>query len=665
MVNTSRSTNSQDRQSIISSLTHAESWNSELWDKGEAADSAVVKEISNLDSILKFMDDMAKIEAQYCKEACKLIDKYLKNYVKDKNPGILSNILGRGDKKHKTYDSNKDKRREEVSLDDEKLLKLSSVEVAFAKMLKNSRYVVEQHKFLAYEIDEQILKNSRGQSEQYGIDLKKIRTELRSSQKQKEEAFKSFEGTESAYKASCHKCVNRKQIHAEKESDPNISQEDTKHAFYWYQNELQNVEQCKQEYAKQLEDFNYLQSEFYNSTIPKHMDDFQALHKNVGKTSYRAMLDYQTYNKRLTRQGQEIDFFLSEMNQNVGEIDINQDQNNVIEMSKSGFPRPGSEYDYVYKDYAKLMENNEGHLAIEAINALAEAPKRKREQNGNITRSMFHDPVLNSRRGLPFPDKDPQQRKRLIEIELSKINESKQKEEKSLRALEQLKQTYHDSRLKGKDMGDPNKVQKQIDSFLTKLSEINTKQMTYQEHLRNVNEQLNLMNNSSTEGSQGTPRSNLSTHFGALDQSFHSANSNKSNTKIETITTITPNGSSSSKEKKSNKSSGFGLKNLMKSKSKAGNVPSISTNQYQTDSTLKATQNTNKSLPHQTQRNLKIVLYDFDDSETDGCLPVRKDMILEELEEDSGGWTFCRIANSNSETDEGFVPTNYIDDYFS
>ena len=198
------------------SSTNRSEWSEHLWDKQPEIDTLLNKSTDNLDKILKFLKEFSNVEHEYCKQASKLIDKYLRPYTGKQGTAL------------------------EISQN------LNSVEIAFKNILDNSKSIVNQHKNLANQIDDEIIKKTN--TNEMKASHKKIVKDLKVKSKNLADKLKSVEGLEQNFKANCQKCVKAKEVHTLKDDDQNCSRADVAHAYGLYQRQRMEVDNLNMSY---------------------------------------------------------------------------------------------------------------------------------------------------------------------------------------------------------------------------------------------------------------------------------------------------------------------------------------------------------------------------------------------------------------------------------
>ena len=199
-----------------SSSTTVQPWEDHLWDRQNEIDHNIIKSTDNLDKISKFLKEYANIEAEYCKQASKLIDKYLRPYNGKQGTAL------------------------------EAMQSLSSLEKAFVTTLESTKLISTQHKTFASQIDEEIIKNANSMADKNKH--KRIQKDIKTRQKTLGEKQKSVEGLEQSFKGNCQKCVKQKELYMQKDADINTSRADVLHAQQLYQRQTSEMEQIRMTY---------------------------------------------------------------------------------------------------------------------------------------------------------------------------------------------------------------------------------------------------------------------------------------------------------------------------------------------------------------------------------------------------------------------------------
>ncbi|KAF5893513.1 cdc42-interacting protein 4, partial [Clarias magur] len=272
----------------------------------------------------------------------------------------------------------------------------------------------------------------------YLADVKKYQQNLEVSYKQLENSKKRFEKE--------WKEAEKANQQAERiEQDSNSTKADVDKAKIHARQRLDQSDECKNEYAVQLQKYNKDQNRFYHTDIPIVLNKLQAMEeKRIRKLAEGYGLLTDTERKLLPSISQSLEHISTQCSS----THENQDSMTVIEMYKSGQTPPA---DVEFEDYSlgtrSAVVENTHHAPKVRIKQLF----KKNKQGGAADKHM--PPLTDDFSHLPSD-----QRKKRLQEKVDELNKEFHKETDRSEALNKMKRVYEQNN----QLGDPTSLEPQI-----------------------------------------------------------------------------------------------------------------------------------------------------------------------------------------------------------
>uniref|UniRef100_A0A673YKK3 Thyroid hormone receptor interactor 10b n=1 Tax=Salmo trutta TaxID=8032 RepID=A0A673YKK3_SALTR len=291
------------------------------------------------------------------------------------------------------------------------------------------------------------------------IELTKYLQELKMERKTHlSEAKKAQQSLESTYKQLDSKRFEREWREADKaaqyaektDQDINATKADVEKAKQQANMRTHIAEECKNDYAAQLQKYNKEQSQFYFSDMPLIFNKLQDMdERRVRKLAQGYVLFSDTERHVMPIIGKCLEG-VTKAGTNVNERN---DSIALIEQYKSGFERPG---DLDFEDYSQGINRASSDSSLGTLGT----PKGPLELLGKNRSKPFW---LFSKKSKPTVTEDfghlpPEQRRKRLQQKLDDIGKELQKEVDQSEALEKMKDVYE----KNPQMGDPASLSPQI-----------------------------------------------------------------------------------------------------------------------------------------------------------------------------------------------------------
>ncbi|XP_029996768.1 cdc42-interacting protein 4 homolog isoform X2 [Sphaeramia orbicularis] len=395
-------------------------WGSELWDQYDIIEKHTQSGLELVEKYVKFVKERTEIEQNYAKQLRNLSKKY--------------NI--------------------KRSSKDEPECRLSSYQ-SFLDILNEMNDYAGQRELIAENMMMNIcidltkyLQDIKQERKMYLIEAKKAQQSLESTYKQLDSSKKRFERE--------WREAERAAQYAEKtDQDINATKADVEKAKQQAHMRAHVAEECKNDYAAQLQKYNKEQNQFYYIDMPLIFNKLQDLdEKRVRKLAQGYILFSDTEKHVMPIIGKCLEG-VTKAGTNVNERN---DSMVVIEQNKSGFDRPG---DLEFEDYSQGINRASSDSSLSTPKGPMDLLGKNRSKNFWLfsKRSKKFTPE----RMMPTVTEDfghlpPEQRRKRLQQKLEEIFKELQKEVDQSEALGKMKDVYE----KNPQMGDPASLASQI-----------------------------------------------------------------------------------------------------------------------------------------------------------------------------------------------------------
>ncbi|XP_048847207.1 cdc42-interacting protein 4 homolog isoform X2 [Brienomyrus brachyistius] len=393
-------------------------WGTELWDQCDTIDKHTQSGLELVEKYVKFVKERTEIEQQYAKQLRNLVKKYASKRGKDDQENRFTN--------HQSFQDILNEMNDYAG----------QREVIAENMMV--RICCELTKYL------QELKQER---KSYLLEAKRAQQSLENGYKQLESSKKRFERE--------WREAERAAQYAEKtDQDINATKADVEKAKQQAHLRTHLAEECKNEYASQLQKFNKEQNQFYYSSIPQVFNKLQDMdERRVRRLAEGYALFADTEKQVLPIIGK----CLEGITKASGNTDSKQDSLTLIEQHKSGFERPG---DLEFEDYSQGINRTSSESSLGT-------PKGPLELLGKNKNKLWpfskKSKVFVPEKSVPTATEDfthlpPEQRRKKLQRKMDDIGKELQKEQDQSEALLKMKDVYE----KNPQMGNPDSLSPQI-----------------------------------------------------------------------------------------------------------------------------------------------------------------------------------------------------------
>ncbi|XP_024128331.1 cdc42-interacting protein 4 homolog isoform X4 [Oryzias melastigma] len=405
-------------------------WGTELWDQYDIIEKHTQSGLELMDKYVKFVRERTEIEQNYAKQ--------------------LRNLS----KKYNQKRSNKD----------EPECRLSSHQ-SFLNILNEMNDYAGQRELIAENLMINIcidlnkyLQEIKQERKTYLMEAKKAQQSLESTYKQLDNSKKRFERE--------WREAERAAQHAEKtDQDINATKADVEKAKQQAHMKAHIAEECKNDYAAQLQKYNKEQNQFYFNDMPLIFNKLQDLDERRARKLAQGYILFSDTEKHVMPIIGKCLEGITKAGSNVNEKN---DSRIVIEQNKSGFERPG---DLEFEDYSQGINRASSDSSLGTPKGPIDILGKNRSKNF----------WLFSRRSKPTVTEDfghlpPEQRRKRLQQKFEEICKELQKEVDQSEALGKMKDVYE----KNPQMGDPASLAPQINQTSQNIERLRGEMSKYE-----------------------------------------------------------------------------------------------------------------------------------------------------------------------------------------
>uniref|UniRef100_A0A3Q3X020 Thyroid hormone receptor interactor 10b n=1 Tax=Mola mola TaxID=94237 RepID=A0A3Q3X020_MOLML len=386
-------------------------WGTELWDQCDIIEKHTQSGLELVEKYVKFVKERTEIEQNYAKQLRNLSKKY--------NPK-------RGSK-------------------DEPECRLSSYQ-SFLDILNETNDYAGQRELIA----ENMMMNICIDLTKYLQELKqerktvRIQWNIRLAQQSLESTYKQLD---SRFEREWREAERAAQYAEKTDQDINATKADVEKAKQQAHMRAHIAEECKNDYAAQLQKYNKEQNQFYFNDMPIIFNNLQDLdERRVRKLAQGYILFSDTEKHVMPIIGKCLEG-ITKAGTNVNERN---DSMVVIEQNKSGFERPG---DVEFEDFSQGINRASSDSSLGTPKGPMDLLGKNRSKNFWLFSKRSKPTVTEDFAHLP-----PEQRRKRLQQKLEEIGKELQKEVDQSEALGKMKDVYE----KNPQMGDPASLASQI-----------------------------------------------------------------------------------------------------------------------------------------------------------------------------------------------------------
>ncbi|XP_072299182.1 cdc42-interacting protein 4 homolog isoform X3 [Eucyclogobius newberryi] len=395
-------------------------WGTELWDQCDIIEKHTQSGLELVEKYVKFVKERTEIEQNYAKQ--------------------LRNIS----KKYNVKRSSKD----------EQDCRLSSYQ-AFLDILNEMNDYAGQRELIAENMMMNICIDLTKYLQEIKLERKTYLMEAKKAQQNLESTYKQLDSSKKRFEREWREAERAAQYAEKTDQDINATKADVEKAKQQAHMRAHVAEECKNDYAAQLQKYNKEQQHFYFNDMPLIFNKLQDLdERRVRKLAQGYNLFSDTEKHVMPIIGKCLEG-ITKAGTSVNERN---DSMVVIEQNKSGFERPG---DLDFEDFSQGINRASSETSLSTPKGPMDLLGKNRGKNFWLfsKRSKRFTPE----RIMPTVTEDfthlpPEQRRKRLQHKLDEIVKELQKEVDQSEALGKMKDVYE----KNPQMGDPASLASQI-----------------------------------------------------------------------------------------------------------------------------------------------------------------------------------------------------------
>uniref|UniRef100_A0A8C6L0G1 Thyroid hormone receptor interactor 10a n=1 Tax=Nothobranchius furzeri TaxID=105023 RepID=A0A8C6L0G1_NOTFU len=290
-------------------------------------------------------------------------------------------------------------------------------------------------------------------------------TEAKKAQQSLESTYKQLDTSKKRFEREWREAERAAQNAEKTDQDINATKADVEKAKLHANMKAHTAEDCKNDYASQLQKYNKEQSQFYFNDMPDIFNKLQDLdERRIRKLAQGYILFSDTEKHVMPIIGKCLEG-ITKAGTNVNEKN---DTMFVIEQNKSGFERPG---DQEFEDYSQGINRASSDSSLGTPKGPMDLLGKNKSKNFWLFTRKSKPTVTEDFAHLP-----PEQRRKRLQQKLEEISKDLQKEVDQSEALEKMKDVYE----KNPQMGDPASLASQISQTSLKMERLKVELNKYE-----------------------------------------------------------------------------------------------------------------------------------------------------------------------------------------
>ncbi|XP_043940657.1 cdc42-interacting protein 4 isoform X2 [Protopterus annectens] len=406
-------------------------WGTDLWDQYDNIERHTQWGIDLVEKYVKFVKERTEIEQTYAKQLRNLVKKYSPKRISREDPEM----------KFSQYQS-------------------------FLSILKELNDFAGQREVIAENMTMNICADIIKYSQEIKQERKVYLLEGRRAQQNLETSFKHLENSKRKFERDCRE-AEKAALHADKtDQDINATKADVEKAKQ--QANLRNhmAEESKNDYASQLQKYNHDQSQFYYTDMPQIFNKMQEMDERRIK---RLKQGYSSFAEMERQVMPIIGKCLDGMTKAAESVNEKYDSQLVIDLHKSGFPRPG---DVEFEDYSQVINRASSDSSLGTPKPAGDVRSVGKNKGKRWLFSKRYKATVSE----DFSHLPPEQRRKKLQQKLDECHKDLQKEFDQRDALHKMKDVYQ----KNPQMGDPNSLDRGIAENKQNVDRLQTEIQKYE-----------------------------------------------------------------------------------------------------------------------------------------------------------------------------------------
>ncbi|XP_035829209.1 formin-binding protein 1-like isoform X3 [Aplysia californica] len=429
------------------------SWGTELWDQWDNINVHTQKGIDFSERYIHFLKERSSVEMDYASK--------LKKLVKNFQP----------------------KKRDE----DEYQFTWSR---AFVDMLKEVYDMASQHEVVAENLTGTVSRNLQDLVTETKTDRKKYLQDGARLQEQLRQSSQTLDKAKRKYEKAHYDSERSLDNYRKADADINLSRAEVEKHRVVMNGKVQQCEECKNEYAAQLQTHNNHQTEFYSQTMPQVFQQLQDMDERRIHKLQECVLQCAEIEKNVVPI---INTCIEGIAKAAGSINTAADSKLVIERYKSGFAMPE---DVPFEDLSTGQSIEPSNNQTPRIPAPANSVKNATVSGGKGKKrgglfgifgsskiigllGKVSTPVKVDEQKEDFSDLPPNQRRRKLQQKIDSIKKEMAKEHSEREGILKLKDVYAGNPA----LGDPSTLDKKIEENSQKLDGLRQELLKYEGYM--------------------------------------------------------------------------------------------------------------------------------------------------------------------------------------
>ncbi|XP_066516546.1 thyroid hormone receptor interactor 10b [Hoplias malabaricus] len=408
-------------------------WGTALWDQHDVIEKHTQSGLELVERYIKFVKERTEIEQTYAKQLRGLCKKYSRRGSKEDQETKFTN------------------------------------QQAFQEVVNELNDYATHREQLAENMSVQICVELTKNLHDLKLERKSLLAEVKKAQQNLENSFKQLEMTKKRFEKEWKEAEKSNQQMERVDQDPTSTKVDVDKARAAAQIRIHTADECKNEYAAQLQKYNKEQNNYYHREIPMILNKLQDVDESrIKKLAEGYRLFAETERKILPSIGSCLDKITTAS----CKTKEKQDSLILIEQNKSGLAPPA---DVEFEDYSQGIKP----AGLETTHNHA--------TKGRIKHLFKKNKVPAAEKNMPPPVEDyshlpPEQRKNRLQEKISEIRKEIQKEVEKSEALSKMKGVYEQN----SQLGDPSSLEPQINQTSHNICKLKGELQRYEAWLSEV-----------------------------------------------------------------------------------------------------------------------------------------------------------------------------------
>ncbi|XP_039899730.1 thyroid hormone receptor interactor 10b isoform X1 [Simochromis diagramma] len=385
-------------------------WGTQLWDQYDVIDKHTQSGLDLVDRYIKFVKERSEIEQNYAKQLRNLTKKYAKRGNREDQDCKFSN------------------------------------HASFQEILNELNDYAGQRELIAENLITGICVDLLKKLQDFKQERKMHLADVKKAQQNLESSFKHLENTKKRYAKEWAEAEKASQQAEKAECEVSATKVDVEKAKQHAHARTHTAEECRNDYAAELQKYNKEQNYHYYTDIPQLLNKLQGMDERRIRSLADGYCKFSDIEKKVLPI---ISKCLEGISAAGTKVNEKQDSILVIEQHKSGFEPPA---DVDFEDYSQGIKS-----------ATSESSLNPPKVRGLIWPFSKKHKIMQAQKQMQTPAEDyshlpPEQRKKRLQTKIDDIHKDLQKAQDQSEALEKMKGVYEQN----PQMGDPSSLEPRI-----------------------------------------------------------------------------------------------------------------------------------------------------------------------------------------------------------